>query len=86
MNQRILLLTLGLVALLSAGQAVAQLVRPEPVPVGRSYLCFDAQTAAEVTRKANEAGAKGWKMVASGPGARSGIWCFEQFTAARPVK
>lgn len=86
MKQRTILMVMALVAVLFAGQAVAQIVRPDPLPIARSYLCFEAKTAAEVTRKANEAGAQGWKMVSSGVGQGSGIWCFEQFAVSRPVK
>jgi len=52
----------------------------------RAYLCFEGGTATEVMAKANEAGARGWRLVAAAPGQANGIWCFEQYGASRPAK
>ena len=56
-----------------------------PVGLSRAYLCFEGETAEEVMSKANEAGARGWKLVSAAPGARGSIWCFEQLGAMRPA-
>lgn len=79
--------TLGALALLTLGVGVAQAqsrILPQPVPPGHSYLCFDGSSAGEVMQKANEAGARGWKMVGAAGQGGSSIWCFEQLSAARP--
>lgn len=70
------LLTAGASAQVSGG------FFPRPAP--RAYLCFDGADAGEVMRKANEAGERGWQLVAAAPGRRGSVWCFEQLKAARP--
>jgi hypothetical protein len=76
---------LGLAALGISVAANAQIRSgSETIPAQRSYLCFGASSPAEVTNQANEAGARGWKMVASAAGPHESIWCFEQLQAARP--
>lgn len=55
-----------------------------PPALERSYLCFEGETASEVMKKANEAGKRGWKLVAASPGRRSSVWCFEQLGSLRP--
>jgi hypothetical protein len=57
-----------------------------PVPAPRAYLCIEGHSASEITRKATEAGARGWKMVAATSAGSRGIWCFEQLAAARPLE
>lgn len=56
-----------------------------PPPMGSwSYLCFEARGPAEVMEKANQAGARGWEMVAATSGDRASTWCFRQPSWARP--
>lgn len=58
---------------------------PNPTPAARSYLCFEGRSATEVTKKANEAGARGWKLVTAAPvGPHGAVWCLEQLSAGRP--
>ncbi len=59
---------------------------PKPPPHARSYLCFEGNSASEVMRKANEAGARGWKMVSASGGHTGSIWCFEQHSITRPQR
>ena len=54
-------------------------------PPARAYLCFDGYSAADITDKANAAGARGWRMVSSTSHGEGSIWCFEQYTAGRPT-
>lgn len=80
--------TIAALGLLSLGVGVAQAqsrILPQPAPTHRSYLCFEGSSAGEVMQKANEAGARGWKMIAASAGpAGSSIWCFEQLSSSRP--
>ncbi len=76
----------GLVAslLLVGGTTLAQSPFVPP-PAARAYLCFEGHGASEITQKANEAGARGWRMVSAVSQGDSSIWCFEQYRAARPT-
>lgn len=73
--------------MLGVGVGLAQAesrVLPSPAPIQRAYLCFEGSSASEVMHKANEAGARGWKMVAASGQGRTTIWCFEQLGGTRP--
>lgn len=54
-------------------------------PPARAYLCFEGHSAADITDKANAAGARGWRMVSSVSDGNGSIWCFEQYAAGRPT-
>lgn len=46
-----------------------------------AYLCVDALSADELHEKANQAGARGWQMVAGASNTADGrgmVWCFRQ--------
>lgn len=80
--------TVAALGLLSLGVGVAEAqsrILPQPAPTSRSYLCFEGSSAGEVMQKANEAGARGWKMIAASGQGGSSIWCFEQLSGSRPV-
>lgn len=79
--------TITALVLLSLGAGVAHAqsrILPQPAPTSRSYLCFEGSSAGEVMQKANEAGARGWKMIAASGQGGSSIWCFEQLSSSRP--
>lgn len=81
-----LLLAAGLAAITSSfAEAKQPGQASNSIALSRAYLCIEGRTADEVTEKANEAGARGWKMVSAAPGARGSIWCFEQLEAMRPA-
>lgn len=76
---------LAVCLLLLAAAAHAQFPRkPTAAPAPRGYLCFEGKNADDITRKANEAGTRGWKMVAAAAHRTGSVWCFEQLIAARP--
>ena len=74
---------LGAVCFSSFAEARSDTDNPTSTPTW-SYLCIGGHTAADVMTKANQAGAKGWEMVAASAGARGPIWCFRQPAWARP--
>jgi hypothetical protein len=86
METNLFLKICGIGALLLSVASLAQAnTRPtQAIPAARSYLCFEGGTASDVTRKANEAGTRGWRMVAASGQGAGAVWCFEQFDAARP--
>ena len=71
-----------LLSLVSLAQANTR--PPDARAAARSYLCFEGGSASEVTQKANEAGSRGWKMVAASGQGSEAVWCFEQLDAVRP--
>lgn len=87
MNHQKRCLVAAALGLLTLGVGIAQAqsrILPPAAPAARAYLCFEGTTASEVMNKANEAGARGWRMVAASSQARTTIWCFEQLSGARP--
>lgn len=83
----------GMVALLVAATLLVSEARveagPQNLPVvtpERAYLCFDGSSASDVMTKANEAGARGWRLVTAAPGPHGSVWCFEQLGATRPLE
>jgi hypothetical protein len=68
--------------LLVGVQTQAQGYRPPPPPQ-RAYLCFEGDKAATIMAKANDLGARGWKMVSAASHGESSVWCFEQYQANR---
>jgi len=56
-----------------------------PPAAPRAYLCFEGDGPSDITQKANEAGARGWRMISGVAHGQGSIWCFEQYQAARPA-
>lgn len=64
------------------GCVAAQFIVPPARAAGVQkwdYFCFDEEGAAEVTRKAKQAGTEGWEMVAVDTGGNmDSTWCFKR--------
>jgi hypothetical protein len=80
------LLLAATLLLIAGGKVDAQAENSPVVAPERAYLCFQGATANEVMKKANEAGARGWRLVAAAPGNQNSIWCFEHFGTSRPAE
>lgn len=78
MLQKALLIFAAAFAAWSFRHAPEAWARDMSAPVDKSYLCFDASSAAEVMKKANEAASRGWRLSLSGVGNEGGIWCLER--------
>jgi hypothetical protein len=86
MMKEVLLAVAALAAVIAVAEARVEDQSLPGVAPQRAYLCFEGSTANEVMAKANEAGTRGWRLVAAAPGQSAGIWCFEQYGASRPAK
>lgn len=78
-----------IVGLFLAGAFVAGLLVAEARPAAADghgppkqsqwqYQCFQAETVAQVTERANKMGQQGWEMVTSAGKKSETLWCFKR--------